>query len=311
MARVGIVTPLYNGERFIAQTVESVLGQTMSDWQYVIVDDGSVDSSRAIAERFCKNDRRIRLIRQENGRVCRARNTGYASLSPEPRYLLFLDHDDVLEPDFLGALARRLDEDPAAGLVYTSLKVIDGNGELLPEGEWIHPQRYVPTLAGFRRQSRDVPRTDLVSLMAYFQCVPTSCLFRRTVYEAAGGWDEETGLLVYEDKDLVLRCALRASVHLVDEYLARYRWHETNASHADNPDYRRHYEQRWMHGAFLDPAQKAMARRGIAFDRRVSAILALRSARDEIRSGSLAAASRSLARGAYRLATSPLARIGF
>jgi glycosyltransferase involved in cell wall biosynthesis len=251
------------------------------------------------------------MVIQASGNVCVARNTGYAMSSPGSKYLLFLDHDDVLEPSFLDRLSGYLDENPVVGVAYTSLKLIDGAGNTYPEVDWVHPQRYIPSWNGYRLQSSALPETSLMTLMAYFQCVPTSCLFRRYIYEKAGGWNEETGRLVYEDKDLVMRCALIAPVHLIDEYLAQYRWHDTNASHKENPDYRRHYERRWMQGDFLTVRQRALARRGIEFDRRVAGLFALSSAGKELAQGQMRTAARSMARGAFRLATAPLARIGW
>ena len=93
--------------------------------------------------------------------------------------------------------------------------------------------------------------------------MPSCCLFRRSTYELAGGWDEETGRMVYEDKDLVMRCSLIAPVHMLNEYLVRYRWHESNASHNDNPGFREHFEGRWLHGTFMTPRRNAK-RRGVA-----------------------------------------------
>jgi glycosyltransferase involved in cell wall biosynthesis len=311
MPRISVVTPLYNGERFIGQTVDSVLGQTTADWEYVAVDDGSTDMSPDIVACYARTDARIRMIRQVNAGVCNARNNGYAALSGDSKYVLFLDHDDVLEPNFLERLGGYLDDNPAVGVVYTSLKLIGTDGNAFPDVEWIRPRRYLPTWCGAYRIAPDTTaETSLPSLMAYFQCVPTSCLFRRSVYDRAGGWNEETGRMVYEDKDLVMRCALVSEVHLVNEYVARYRWHETNASHVKGQDYRRHYERRWLHCDFISSQQQRQIRHGIEFDRRLSGLFALASARDQLARGSLRDAVRDLARGVYRVATAPLARFG-
>ena len=97
--RVSIITPCYNGERFLAETVESVLGQTYADWELWIVDDGSRDRTAEIAASYAERDSRIRLIRQANGGAASARNN--AMRRAEGQYIALLDADDLWEPEFL------------------------------------------------------------------------------------------------------------------------------------------------------------------------------------------------------------------
>ena len=101
MPRVSIITPLYNAQAFIEDTIKTVVAQSFTDWEYTIVDDGSKDGSPDIVRRYAASDPRIKLIVQPNGHVCNARNNGFAASHPASQYLLFLDHDDVLESNFL------------------------------------------------------------------------------------------------------------------------------------------------------------------------------------------------------------------
>ena len=73
---VSIITPCYNGGRYIAETIESVLGQTYSKWEMIIVDDGSTDNSVEIIKRYVSKDLRIQLVQQANGGSAVARNNG-------------------------------------------------------------------------------------------------------------------------------------------------------------------------------------------------------------------------------------------
>ena len=73
---VSIITPLYNGERFVGQTIESVLAQTYPDWEILIVNDGSKDNSEQIALDYAAKDNRIRVFSQPNGGSASARNHG-------------------------------------------------------------------------------------------------------------------------------------------------------------------------------------------------------------------------------------------
>ncbi len=96
---VSIITPCYNGGRFLAETIESVLGQTYAHWEMIVVDDGSSDNTPQIAERYAAGDGRVRLVRQPNGGTACARNNGMRLALG--RYIALLDADDLWEPDFL------------------------------------------------------------------------------------------------------------------------------------------------------------------------------------------------------------------
>ncbi len=96
---VSIITPCYNGEKYLAETIESVLSQTYREWEMLIVDDGSMDSSAKIAEEYTGKDSRIKVIRQENAGSAAARNQGIKRCKGQ--YIALLDADDIWLPTFL------------------------------------------------------------------------------------------------------------------------------------------------------------------------------------------------------------------
>ena len=96
---VSIITPCYNGEKYLPETVRSVLLQTYKNWEMIIVDDGSNDASAMIAQRFAEKDSRIRLIMQENSGSASARNHGLRECKGQ--YIALLDADDIWLPKFL------------------------------------------------------------------------------------------------------------------------------------------------------------------------------------------------------------------
>ena len=108
---VSVITPCYNGEKYLAETVNSVLGQTYAQWEMYIVDDGSTDGSARIAEDFAARDSRIHLIRQANAGSAAARNAGIRKA--EGRYIALLDADDLWEMDFLERQLAFMDEQGA------------------------------------------------------------------------------------------------------------------------------------------------------------------------------------------------------
>lgn len=97
--KVSIVLPVYNGERYLAAAVASVIAQTVSDWELLIIDDGSKDGSPAICDGYAAKDARIRVFHQPNGGVNSARAKGVDNANGE--YLAFLDADDRFVPDAL------------------------------------------------------------------------------------------------------------------------------------------------------------------------------------------------------------------
>lgn len=126
---ISLITPMYNGTKYISQTIDSVLNQTYEHWEMIIVDDGSKDNSAKIVENYSLKDERIRLIRQSNGGSASARNN--ALKNAKGRYICFLDADDLLDCCFLEKQLNFLRSKNVA-IVYASYRRIDeSNKEIL------------------------------------------------------------------------------------------------------------------------------------------------------------------------------------
>ena len=96
--KVSVITPMYNCEKFISETIESVLNQTYTNWEMIIIDDCSTDKSKQIVKQYIERDKRIRLIAlNENSGAAVARNKGIEVSSG--RFIAFLDGDDLWEPN--------------------------------------------------------------------------------------------------------------------------------------------------------------------------------------------------------------------
>lgn len=122
---VSIITPVYNGERFLAQTIESVLVQTYPQWEMIIVNDGSKDGSEAIARSYADRDPRIRVFSQPNGGSASARNHGIREA--DGRYMVFLDADDCWDRTFLEEQLQFIREKQAK-IVCASCRRVDETG---------------------------------------------------------------------------------------------------------------------------------------------------------------------------------------
>jgi len=226
MPALTIVTPCFNGAPHLDALFESLRAQTLADFEHIVVDDGSTDASASVIERHLARDPRIRLIRQANAGVARARTVGYRAAAASP-YIYFLDVDDLLDPDMLRIMVDYLDRHPAVGLAYCAYTCIDAEGRALPD--LVFP-RYVKTRFGVRELPSDEPQTPLLSVYCWAPVMESVSVLRRSVYDRTEGWDESIGQ-GGEGVDLFIQMAFLSEVHFVNQRLYRYRRHPGQASH--------------------------------------------------------------------------------
>lgn len=207
---VTAVVPAYNSAKTLGETLDSLLAQTRGDWDAVIVDDGSRDESAQVAEAYCARDRRFRLIRQPNSGASAARNTGL--FAAEGEWILFLDSDDWIAPDFLEKMLAAAAENPRAGAIYCSYNRVAPDGTRLPQ-DWQEDVAEDP----FRSFARGCP------------VVIHGIIVRRKLLVEVGGMDVD--LVTCEDWDLWQKVA-RMGVRFVGvpETLAFYRLREGSLS---------------------------------------------------------------------------------
>lgn len=125
--KITVLMPIYNAERFLHDSIGSLLAQTSNDWNLICIDDGSTDSSKAIVEEYCKKDPRIKLICQENAgpAVARARAIEIA----DTEYVSILDSDDAYAPDYVEKMLARAEETDADIIVPNVEFVTSANDE--------------------------------------------------------------------------------------------------------------------------------------------------------------------------------------
>ncbi len=122
---VSIIIPVYNAQRFIAQTLESVAAQTYADYEVIVVDDGSTDGSRAAIEPFL-SDSRFKLIAQTNAGISAARNTAIRACAGD--FVALLDHDDLWLPEKLERQVEISGQNPEAGMIFTNAELFGESG---------------------------------------------------------------------------------------------------------------------------------------------------------------------------------------
>lgn len=125
---VSIITPCYNGEKYISETIDSVLGQTYPNFEMIVVDDGSKDNSARVVQKYQQKDKRIKLIKQNNAGSAAARNNGIRHANGQ--YIALLDADDVWLPNFLEKQIHFMKKNSTV-CVFSSYDRIDENSQLI------------------------------------------------------------------------------------------------------------------------------------------------------------------------------------
>lgn len=202
------VIPVRNGERYITDAIESVLGQTYERLECIVVDDGSTDGTGALVSGFPD----VRYLHQLNRGVAASRNRGIEESCGE--LIAFLDADDLWLSNKIELQVEVIHRRPELGLVYTGLRVVDG--DLKPLYEMAAPP------PGEALRNSLLLRPPIISI-AQTGLVP------RTVIDQLGGFDER--LSTSADTDLAWRIALGYPVDAVHEPLALYRQHEGQMHH--------------------------------------------------------------------------------
>ncbi|HJU16652.1 MAG TPA: glycosyltransferase [Stellaceae bacterium] len=203
---VSIVITTYNHARFLAEAIESALGQTVGPDEVIVVDDGSTDYPGSVVRRYPQ----VQLIRQPNQGLAAARNTGWRAA--RGRYVVFLDADDRLLPEALASNLRRFEERPECAFAYGGYDYIDADG------------RYLSS-----------PPPKLVGEDAYESFLKENCIamhatvmYRRECLAEMGGFDAR--LRCCEDYELYLRLTRRYRVAAGSDRIAEYRRHGSNMS---------------------------------------------------------------------------------
>ncbi len=222
MPRVSVIVPCYKAGRYLPATVDSVLRQTFSSWELILVDDGSPDDTLETARVQAKRDPRIRFFTQPNQGQSAARNLGACEASPGSEFFYFLDADDLLHPEALARLVTFLDSHPEAGVVTSEKADIDSEGNPLPPNP---VRRWASGFLGWPQKLH--PTVSTTPFATYYSGCAGGiwALYRSRLFLQIGGWNE--ALRAFEDCDLLGRFALASQAGHVPEVLNYYRKHSS------------------------------------------------------------------------------------
>lgn len=217
---VSIIMPVYNGEKYIAESIQSVLDQTYRSWELIVVDDGSTDKSAEIVQSFSAQDRRIKYIFQENKKLAAARNTGLANSTGE--FVAFLDADDLWVEEKLEAQVETINK--------IGCDVVFSDAFYFPGDETADESTLYSSFYGRAVGEFDGP--SMIRLLLKGTPIPVlSVLTRKSILDAVGHFNEHPGFRGCEDYELWFRLAGHGAVFYgMDAVLARYRVHASAMS---------------------------------------------------------------------------------
>ncbi len=210
MPAVSVVMSVLNGERFLAEAVESILAQSFADFEFIIIDDGSTDRTSAILETYEKTDTRVLVHHQENKGLVEALNRGCALA--HGKYIARIDADDVALQDRLKRQVEFMETHPGVALVGGSIECIDATGKPLVTHVALTSHRKIR--AALLRGSCGLWHPTI--------------MMRTDAFTAIGGYRK--AIIDAEDYDLFLRMAERFYVANLENVVLKYRLHGDQVS---------------------------------------------------------------------------------
>lgn len=210
--RVSVLMPVHDGEKYIQQAVESIRSQTYSDFEFIIVDDGSSDNTVPMLEKYAAEDSRIVLVFNKTN-LGLARSLNYGLDLAKGEYIARMDADDISLPERLAAQVFFLDAHPEVGILGTAASLIDSQGML---GHLIqYPERHA----------------TLCWIMCFFEnpIIHPSVMFRRKLVVEMGGYDEK--YVTSQDFDLWSRMEVSTKLANIQDVYLHLRKHEENISY--------------------------------------------------------------------------------
>ncbi len=260
---IAIVVPTYNREQLLPLTIAAIQAQTLRDWKLVLVDDGSADGTVAVGRAAGVQDPRIRVVTQAHGGIAAARNCGIEHLE-NADFVIFLDDDDLWEPDTLERLAQALDRDPRAVGAYGVARMIDVQGREVRNDALAARQLVRRGIRGRELVTWPVGEPTTFGVMAFGNVImtPGTVLIRRSSLAHAGRFREPAA-----DWNMWLRLTMQGDLLFLPEIVIGYRNHPGNESRSILRNSRRKLIVHWrlLWSSDLTREQRHTARWGFLY----------------------------------------------
>lgn len=208
---VSVIISVFNGERFLRRTIDSIIGQSHKNMEIIIVDDASTDSSRKIICSY-SDERIITVFQTENTNYCSAANRAFAMA--KGKYCALIGHDDIWEPEKLEKQVAYMESHGECGICFTRCNIITQDDSIINENHFLYDR--------FNNVNNGNRYMHIRTLFLYgnFFCA-SSAVIRNSVLNAIGYYQHT--LLQLQDYDLWLRILAKSEIYIIEEPLTNYR----------------------------------------------------------------------------------------
>lgn len=214
---VSVIMPAYNAEKYITDSINSVIAQTYKEWELIVVDDGSTDNTAAVVKKISEQDRRVKYVYQQNGRQGKARNNGIRNSTGE--YIAFLDADDLWVPD-KARIQVELLQSKKMDLVFADSYIFEDKPDTT------NKMNIIP--GSFQGEK------DFSHFLSYNRIPILTVMTTRKSVEQVEGFSEEKEIQNAEDLNLWLKLLLAGNIFLgIETPLTYYRIHNSSSTAGD------------------------------------------------------------------------------
>ncbi|MBA2862110.1 glycosyltransferase [Methanococcus maripaludis] len=206
---VSVIMPNYNNEKYLPEAIESILNQTYENFEFIIIDDFSTDTSWNIIQNYAKKDNRIKAFRNEqNLKIVKTRNKGFELMSPNSKYIAIFDSDDISLPERLEKQVMFLEKNLDYGLIGSHTLIIDESSAII----------------GSRKYETDFKKI-IKNMVKKNQIAQPSAMIGKSVLNEVGHYNEKYTRC--QDYELWFRIAKVFKIGNLDEFLIKYRVSKT------------------------------------------------------------------------------------
>ena len=221
---VSIVLPVYNGEEYLTEAINSILNQTYDNWELIIVDDGSSDQSGSIADEYANENNKIKVIHQENQKLPTALNRGFADAKGE--YFTWISADNRFLPNFLEVMVDELKRKPKLDMVFGNQFLIDENGDRILGHGWFE----IPPNSG---AVCFPPVTPMLNIVAN-NTIGAAFMYRAGADAVLGGYSPNLFLLEDYDYFMKMNSLFRIGHIRHKKPVYEYRFHRNSLTAKDD-----------------------------------------------------------------------------
>lgn len=234
-----IVVGIYNNIYYLKETINSIKSQTYTDWDCIIIDNDSPDNSYDLIQEIIKGDKRFKSFKKKNEGPSSCRNFGVSKIDTNPKYIHFLDGDDVLDKTFLSTMCSYLDNHLDVGLVGCHFNSIDIDSKFIKKEFRSRVAKNWLGLPKFLKS--DEFNTPFLSFFSATGMGPFA-LFRASVFLQTKGY--ENSFWSHEDADVFCQMSLLAKVHYLPFHLYNKRTHTHNLTKSTLNNYDK-FRNKW------------------------------------------------------------------